>query len=70
MKKANLYIWLLAGASLFPSCKKFLDEKPDKQLLVPKTVDEYQRLLDLNIEMNLNTAFSGILSSDEYYQTT
>jgi hypothetical protein len=70
MKKVNLYMLLLAGASLFSSCKKFLDEKPDKQLLIPKTVDEYQRLLDTNFEMNLNTAFSGILSADEYYQTT
>lgn len=70
MKRVNLYILLLAGASLFSSCKKFLDEKPDKQLLVPTTPDEYQRLLDGNFEMNLSTAMAGIVSADEYYQTT
>lgn len=70
MKKIHLYIWLLAGASLFSSCKKFLDEKPDKQLLVPNTPEEYQRLMDANFEMNLATAISGIISSDDYYQTT
>lgn len=69
MKRANLYILLLAGAGLFPSCKKFLDEKPDKQLLVPKSVEDYQRLMDGNYEMNLSTAYSGILSADDYYQT-
>lgn len=70
MKRANLYVLLLAGACLFPSCKKFLDEKPDKQLLVPSTPEEYQRLMDANFEMNLATAMSGIMSSDDYYQTT
>lgn len=69
MKRTNLYILLLAAASAFTSCKKFLDEKPDKRLKVPTTVDDYQTLLDGSFDMNLSTATSGILSADDYYQT-
>jgi len=69
MKRINLYILLLALTGTFASCKKFLDEKPDKRLKIPTTVEDYQALLDGSFDMNLSTATSGILSADDYYQT-
>lgn len=66
MKRINLYIILLVAVSTLASCKKFLDEKPDKKLLVPVTIDDYQSLLDGNFEMNLTALASGLSSSDDY----
>ncbi|TCC96309.1 RagB/SusD family nutrient uptake outer membrane protein [Pedobacter hiemivivus] len=70
MKRTYLYICLFAAASMFASCKKFLDEKPDKKLMVPTKIEDFQALLDNPIEMNLYSVLSGILSSDDYYQTS
>lgn len=70
MKRTYLYICLFLAASMFASCKKFLDEKPDKKLMVPTKIEDFQALLDNPIEMNLYSVLSGILSSDDYYQTS
>lgn len=51
-------------------CKKFLDEKPDKALAVPKTLKDAQALLD-NVSV-MNTGISSAIgegSSDNYYLT-
>lgn len=53
--------------ALFPSCKKYLDEKPDKSLVVLTTVDDLQALLDLNDRINTNTPGFGETSSDDYF---
>jgi tetratricopeptide (TPR) repeat protein len=66
MKNINLYILLLAILSTLASCKKFLDEKPDKKLLVPKSLEDYQTLLDGNFELNLSSNIAGFVSSDDY----
>ena len=65
MKNINLYILLVAILTL-ASCKKFLDEKPDKKLLVPKSLEDYQTLLDGNFELNLSSNIAGFVSSDDY----
>ncbi|NQX40207.1 SusD family protein [Pedobacter steynii] len=62
----NIYILLLAVFSTLASCKKFLDEKPDKKLLVPKTLEDFQSLLDGNFEMNLASTSAGFVSADDY----
>lgn len=70
MKKIHLYIFLFAVTSVFASCKKFLDEKPDKQLMIPTKVEDFQALLDNAFEMNLSNVLSGVMSADDYYQTS
>ncbi|SDJ35951.1 SusD family protein [Pedobacter sp. ok626] len=70
MKRTHLYICLFAVATMFASCKKFLDEKPDKKLMVPTKIEDFQALLDNALEMNLSSVLSGILSADDYYQTS
>jgi hypothetical protein len=51
------------------SCKKYLDEKPDKKLLLPNTVEAVQGLLDNEASMNLNDPGTGEVSADNYYVT-
>lgn len=70
MKRTHLYILLFAVLGMFASCKKFLDEKPDKKLMVPQKVEDFQALLDNAFEMNLSSVLSGIISGDDYYQTS
>lgn len=50
------------------SCKKFLDAKPDKSLVVPTTLNDLQALLDNTSRMNETPSY-GIASSDDYYLT-
>lgn len=50
------------------SCKKFLDAKPDKSLVVPSTLNDLQALLDNTSRMNETPSY-GIASSDDYYLT-
>ena len=48
------------------SCKKFLDEKPDKKLVIPSTLPDLQAILDNNI-MYRNDPYAAEMSSDNYY---
>lgn len=49
-------------------CKKYLDEKPNKSLIVPTTVADFQKLLDdYPIMNNQNTPSFGEASSDDYF---
>jgi len=48
------------------SCKKYLDAKPDKSLVVPTTLNDLQAILDYSSRMNEGTSF-GEASADNYY---
>ncbi len=51
------------------SCgKDFLEIKPDKALLIPKSLKDFQTLLDNEQIMNLVPAL-GVISGDEFYVT-
>lgn len=50
------------------SCKKFLDEKPDKRLVTPTTLADLQALLDDATIMNIEKTSSSIeVSADDYF---
>ena len=52
------------------SCKKdWLDEKPDKSLVVPTTLEDFQALLDNANIMNVNYPVLGEAGTDNYYIT-
>lgn len=51
------------------SCKKYLNAKPDKSLVIPSSVADLQALLDNNDRMNKNCPWAGEGSSDNYYLT-
>lgn len=65
-----MYLIVVLFISSIASCKKFLDEKPDKALLIPSTLEQLQALLDNNERMNRNSPIAGVASSDDYYMTT
>jgi len=68
MKLTEIYKPLgLAALLLLQSCSEFLDSKPNKNLVILTTLDDYQALLDaegsgMNNYMNL-----GLISSDDVY---
>ncbi|MET4140946.1 RagB/SusD family nutrient uptake outer membrane protein [Pedobacter sp. UYP1] len=53
----------------FLGCKKFLDEKTNKKLAVPTTLNDFQALLDDPSVTNFSSPISGEISSDDYYLT-
>jgi len=60
---------LLAGLILMGicSCKKFLDLKPDAKLVIPKSLNDCQALLDDYVTMNTQYPSDGELASDNFY---
>jgi len=53
----------------FAGCQKdFLNTKPDKSLLVPTSLDDFQAILDNTSVMNLCPEI-GLIASDDYYTT-
>lgn len=54
---------LIASFSLF-SCTDFLDVKPDQGLVVPKTLEDVQRLLDNTNTFNVQPALPSISSEE------
>ncbi len=50
-------------------CKKFLEEKSDKKLVVPSTMNALQALLDNYNFMNTKFSAAGETSADDYYLT-
>ena len=63
--KLLMLIFLLSTTS----CQKeFLDKKPDKSLLVPTTLSDFQALLDNSNTMN-STPGMGIIASDDFNNT-
>lgn len=66
--KAKYLLSLLSFCSLL-SCKKFLDETPDKRLVVPSTLIDLQALLDNNTVMNNYSRGLAEACADDYYLT-
>lgn len=71
MKKIFLYICLLCtSVSCLVSCTKFLDEKSDKSLSLPKSLTDLQALLDAYGDMNEVYSYAGEEASDDYFLST
>lgn len=69
MKKNNLYKFtiVLVLASNLSCQKEFLEKKPDKALIVPETLNDFQQLLD-NSELVMNfTPLLNSVSCDDLY---
>lgn len=54
-------------ALIFSSCKKYLDAKTDKQLVIPATLDDAHALVDYYTVMNGFYPSLGIESDDNFY---
>lgn len=66
--RTKIYLSILALFSVWlTSCQhSFLDAKPDKSLMVPSTLDDFQALLDNHNLMNIVPGLN-IIASDDYY---
>jgi hypothetical protein len=61
-------IFIIALCCINLSCKKgFLDERPNKALVVPTTIKDFQALLDETNTMNSGSPALGELGADDYY---
>jgi tetratricopeptide (TPR) repeat protein len=68
MKVNILYLFLLLLCWGIISCnkKEFLDEKPNSNVVVPTTLEDFQQLLDNEATLSL-TPVLGELSADNFY---
>lgn len=64
----SYYFFLLLATGICYGCSKdrFLDKKPNTQLVIPTTIPDFQALLDYQTVMQ-ETPELGELSSDNYY---
>lgn len=71
MKKYKYFMaTFLIVSAIFGSCKKdFLDKKPDKSLLVPTTLTDFQTLLDNSDAIMNNIPGLEQIASDDFYTT-
>jgi tetratricopeptide (TPR) repeat protein len=73
MKSNNLYLYiatlLVAIVITLNGCKKYLDVKPDKKLVIPGSLADLQAILDNYTVINNNDPSSGEISADNYYLT-
>jgi len=69
IKNAILFVILLYSGSTV-SCKKYLEAKPNQQLVIPTTVRDLQSLLDNYAVINHNNPATDEICSDNYYVTT
>jgi len=62
---------LLCSIALISCDDAFLDEKPDKALLVPTTLADFQALLDNDTDQALNYSPGlNVVAADNFYRTT
>jgi len=67
MKPIFLLMSILLSGLLFSSCQKeFLDKKPDKALLIPTTLEDFNALMDNLTIFNTSPSLQEI-SADDYY---
>jgi starch-binding outer membrane protein, SusD/RagB family len=68
MKVKSIYLSVVIGCLSIISCnkKEFLDERPNSDVFVPTTLEDFQMLLDNDVHLGL-TPVLGELSSDNFY---
>lgn len=71
MMRTIIYrICCIMAAICLCSCNKYLDSKPDKTLVVPASVQDFQALLDNTTKMNRYYPFTTELAGDNIYLNT
>ena len=67
---STVLMGIVLSALLLVSChKEFLDAKPDKSILIPGTLNDFQAILDNTAVMNISPEL-GLIASDDLYITT
>ncbi|MCI0922405.1 RagB/SusD family nutrient uptake outer membrane protein [Sphingobacterium rhinopitheci] len=68
--KKQTYILLFLPLFLMLGCNKYLDLQSNNALVVPKSLDDFQKLLDANSFINFNMCSNGEISADDYFLKT
>lgn len=66
VNKFCLYLFILSLGILSCNRNEFLDDKPNSNVFVPTTLDDFQLLLDNDADLSV-TPVLGELSADNYY---
>jgi len=62
-----LVAFLMAGTFLHPSCKKYLEKKPDAKLAIPTSLTDFQALMNNPLIIEASTPGVPDLGTDDYY---
>ena len=62
----NIFILSIFGIAFLTGCEDFLNEKSDKKLAVPTTLNDFQALLNHG-DLSSNYCTAGEVSSDDFY---
>lgn len=65
--KKHRYIPLFVIIFLLLGCNKYLELQSNKALVVPKSLEDFQKLLDANSFINFNMCSNGEISADDYF---
>jgi len=68
MKRKIFTIYAMIICVTIIACNK-LDEKPKQSLVVPETIDDFQRMMDNSTIFNISYNVTGEVSSDNFYVT-
>lgn len=67
-RKALMYVLITAVVVAVTSCKKeWLEAKPDKALVVPSSIEDFQALLDNTVVFNSNDLFLDEIGAGDFY---
>lgn len=61
------FLILLLSVTIMISCKKYLEEKSNKKLVIPTKLEDLQGLLDDAVKMNMTTPGYMETSGDDYF---
>lgn len=67
-KQFHFLILLMVPCFITSCSKKWLEEKPNKEIIIPSTLSDLQGMLDMNI-INGNNPYSGEAASGDHYTT-
>lgn len=65
--RLRFFIALIFLSLVIGSCKKYLDQKPDKSITTPSTLDDLSQLLNYYLRMNGSYPAAGEVGADNYY---
>lgn len=69
VKTAQIRLFCAIAVISLLSCEKFLDEKSDKKIATPSSLDDLSLMLDNYSVLNARNPSAGEISSDDFYVT-
>ncbi|MBB6328270.1 tetratricopeptide (TPR) repeat protein [Algoriphagus iocasae] len=68
--KSHIKLMILTVFSLIVGCEGFLDEKPNKSILVPETIEEFEAIIDNYDRLNTSPVLSFMFADDYWVANT